>query len=224
MLSGAGTGLFCDALRNLSATSGPGGPPQSLAADVTAVDISSKMLAKARAKSCYRRIVCADITSFLADEGGGESAESYGAIVLVDVLVYFGDIHSVLQLSRALLSPGGVVIFTAENLAPPPPDAASSPAAEAEERAVVDVDAQGDQVRMAAAGTDTLSYALQKSGRFGHSREYIHEVAGQVGLQVQLLEDCTPRSDSGVPVRGLVVVLGHPDPAPSHVLDSFAGY
>lgn len=174
---------------------GLGSPSQSLA--ITAVDVSQKMLAKARDKNCYDRIVSADITSFLADEGGEEGEEErYAAIVLVDVLVYFGDIRTVLQLAYARLLPGGVIIFTTENLSPP---------------SAVGVDGLGVQ-KESVVPDDTPHvhvppYALQKSGRFGHRREYIYEVAWQVGLHVQLLQDCVPRSDSGLPVRGLAAVL-----------------
>lgn len=200
MYVGAGTGLFCDAIRNVSAAGGLGSPSPSLA--ITGVDVSAKMLAKARDKKCYDRIVCADITTFLAGGEGGD-VESYAAIVFVDVLVYFGDIRTVLQLACALLLPGGVVVFTTENLSPPSVGVA--------------VDARGGQAMRDDSPHVPPPFALQKSGRFGHRREYIHEVAGQVGLQVRLLQDCVPRSDSGLPVRGLAAVLEKPQHTPMTV-------
>ena len=48
---------------------------------------------------------------------------------------------------------------------------------------------------------------LLKSGRFGHRREYVVDVAQKVGLDLMLWEDCVLRRQSGKDVYGAVVVL-----------------
>ena len=48
---------------------------------------------------------------------------------------------------------------------------------------------------------------LLKSGRFGHSKKYIHHVAKENGFKVQSWEDCVLRQQGGADVNGAVVVL-----------------
>jgi len=53
----------------------------------------------------------------------------------------------------------------------------------------------------------TGTYYLQTTGRFAHSNEYIHDLAKQNNLQVELEEDISPREQSGSPIQGRLYVL-----------------
>jgi len=164
---GAGTGLVCEALRNIST-------PTRFS--ITAVDVSAKMLAKARARACYDDIEHRDILAYLQDRAAAIPVHRVDVIVLADVLVYFGELRTVLGACSALLAEGGLVVFTVEDL-------------------------------LQSEGAGSVPFALQRSGRFGHSRSYIEEVAAELGLAVWRLQECVPRTDSGVAVRGLAVGL-----------------
>jgi predicted TPR repeat methyltransferase len=169
---GAGTGLVCEALRNMSTQT-------SFA--ITAVDVSAKMLAKARERKCYDTIEQGDITAFLAEKAAESSLRRVEVIVLADVLVYFGELRTVLRACLDLLTDGGVVLFTVEDL-------------------------QANSLLITGEAS-SLSFALQRSGRFGHSSSYIEALAVELGFELWRLLECVPRTDSGVAVRGLAVGL-----------------
>jgi len=102
--AGCGTGLCAPLLR-------------PYARHLTGVDLSPRMLDKARERGGYDELVVAELTAFLA---GQQSA--YDLIVSADTLVYFGALDAVLHAVTAALRPGGWLAFTAEALvdtAPP---------------------------------------------------------------------------------------------------------
>jgi predicted TPR repeat methyltransferase len=75
------------------------------------VDLSSRMLAQARARKVYDDLVKRELTAFLAD-----SVESFDLIVSADTLVYFGPLEGVVAASASALRPGGQFVFTVEEL------------------------------------------------------------------------------------------------------------
>lgn len=79
---------------------------------VTGVDLSPAMLAKARAKGVYARLVAADVTLFLADEAA--AGARYDLIVAADVLIYIDALAPLLQAMAHVLAPGGLVAFDVE--------------------------------------------------------------------------------------------------------------
>jgi len=93
---GCGTGLCASFLR-----------PRSQR--LLGVDLSDKMLAKARATGLYDELVCADIGSCLE----GQKA-SFDLAVAADVLVYFGSLDALFAQVRAALRPGGWFCFSTE--------------------------------------------------------------------------------------------------------------
>ena len=95
---GCGTGLCAPHLR-----------PR--ARSLAGVDLSERMLDKARASGLYDRLVCADITAFLAREQA-----AFDLIVAADVFVYFGELAEVFKLARGALRPGGAFCFSTETL------------------------------------------------------------------------------------------------------------
>jgi len=97
--AGCGTGLCAAWLR-------------PMARHLTGVDLSSAMLARARARHAYDTLVEAELTAFLS-----ASPAQFDLIVAADVLCYFGDLHEVLARAATALVAGGTVAFTLETLA-----------------------------------------------------------------------------------------------------------
>jgi predicted TPR repeat methyltransferase len=97
---GCGTGLCAPLLR-------------PMAKHLAGVDLSEKMLEKARATGLYDELACADILAWLA----GRQAE-WDLVVAADVLVYFGDLAPLFKAVAGALRPGGQFAFSVEALAP----------------------------------------------------------------------------------------------------------
>ena len=76
------------------------------------VDLSEAMLARARQRNVYDELVKRELTAYLQDCPG-----SFDVIVSADTLVYFGPLHSVATAAANALRPGGILIFTVEQLA-----------------------------------------------------------------------------------------------------------
>lgn len=94
--AGCGTGLCAPFLR-------------PWAQRLVGVDLSAKMLDKARGRELYDALLCEELTAFL--EG---SDREFDAIVAADVLIYFGDLAGVLRAMAKTTRVGGVVAVTAE--------------------------------------------------------------------------------------------------------------
>lgn len=103
--AGCGTGLCAPLLR-------------PYARHLTGVDLSPRMLDKARERGGYDELAAAELTAFLAARQG-----AYDLIVSTDTLVYFGALDAVLSAVADALRPGGWLAFTAETLAGAAPPA-----------------------------------------------------------------------------------------------------
>ena len=79
------------------------------ARSITGVDLSPRMIERARARGIYDALHVADIEDFL-----GAGTRAYGLILAADVLVYLGDLAPVMQGVSAHLAPGGAFLFTVE--------------------------------------------------------------------------------------------------------------
>jgi predicted TPR repeat methyltransferase len=97
---GCGTGLAGAALKDLTGT-------------LEGVDLSGRMLAKARARGLYGSLRRGDLLETLAAGGGGD----YDLIVAADVLIYLGDLAPLFGLVRRRLAAGGRFAFTLEKAA-----------------------------------------------------------------------------------------------------------
>jgi predicted TPR repeat methyltransferase len=75
------------------------------------VDLSEGMLARARARNVYDELEKRELTAYLSD-----SPSSFDVIVSADTLVYFGPLQSVAAAAAGALRPGGVLVFTVEEL------------------------------------------------------------------------------------------------------------
>ncbi len=94
--AGCGTGLCAPLLR-------------PYARRLTGVDLSPRMVEKARARGGYDELAVAELTAFLNERPG-----AYDLIVSADTLVYFGVLETVGRVVVAALRPGGWLAFTAE--------------------------------------------------------------------------------------------------------------
>ena len=99
---GCGTGLAGAAVRGH-------------AGHLTGVDLSPGMLALARAKGCYDRLVEADIVAFLA----AEPPNSADLCLAADVLIYVADLAPALAGIARVLRPGGLAALTVQSPADP---------------------------------------------------------------------------------------------------------
>ena len=73
------------------------------------IDVSPRMLDKARALGVYDALLEADLVGALA-----RTPAAYDVITAADVLVYFGDLGPVLAVAAAGLRDGGLFVFTVE--------------------------------------------------------------------------------------------------------------
>ncbi len=96
---GCGTGLLGVVLSDL--VIGP----------LVGVDLSGQMLREAAAKNLYQELIQGDLETILAD-----ASRSWPVILAADVFCYFGDLSATLAAAHARLLPGGLFIFTIEEL------------------------------------------------------------------------------------------------------------
>jgi predicted TPR repeat methyltransferase len=93
---GCGTGLAAEALA-------------AFGAHVTGVDLSPRMLDKARAHGVYARLVEEDAVDFLAQTG-----ECFDLVVALDMLIYLGDLAALFAGVAARLAPSGLFVLSFE--------------------------------------------------------------------------------------------------------------
>ena len=74
------------------------------------VDLSPGMIAQARGKCLYDRLVEADVTEFLT----GEVGANYHLVLAGDVFVYMVKLDAVLFAAARAMAPGGLLAFTVE--------------------------------------------------------------------------------------------------------------
>lgn len=73
------------------------------------VDLSPRMLNRARAKGVYRDLREADITAM-----PDMATAQYGMVIAADVLNYLGDLEAVLSMIRSRLVAGGILVMSLE--------------------------------------------------------------------------------------------------------------
>ncbi|PIE83155.1 MAG: hypothetical protein CSA09_03570 [Candidatus Contendobacter odensis] len=79
------------------------------AQNLVGVDLSSRMLDKARERGGYDQLVAAELTAFL-----NTKYDCYDLILSADTLVYFGNLTDVINAAAHALHAGGWLAFTAE--------------------------------------------------------------------------------------------------------------
>ena len=76
------------------------------------VDISAAMLAQARAKGLYDRVIESEVRAFL--EAEAKIGAHYHLVLAADVFMYFDDLGPVLDAAAQILAPDGALAFTVE--------------------------------------------------------------------------------------------------------------
>ena len=76
------------------------------------VDLSPAMLAQARAKGLYDRLVEGEVAEFLGQEAAAKAR--YHLIVAADVFVYLAELAPVLKAAAAVLAPSASIAFSVE--------------------------------------------------------------------------------------------------------------
>ncbi|WP_051971619.1 tetratricopeptide repeat protein [Massilia sp. 9096] len=167
---GCGTGLCATMLRPLARRLG-------------GVDLSGKMLDKARELQLYDQLDCAEIGAYL----DGQQA-AWDLMVAADVLVYFGDLAPLFEQIRKALRPGGRFAFSCET-----PEAASSAG-------------DGTAGKTSPAGAPR-GYAITASNRYAHARAYVEATAHAAGFDLIEAEAAALRREHGVEVAGQLFLL-----------------
>lgn len=101
--AGCGTGLCAPVVR-------------PVARCLTGVDLSPRMVDRARRRDVYDQLFVAELTAFLA-----AASSRYDVIISADTLVYFGDLAPVLSAAAGALRGGGLLAFTVEDAGDEPP-------------------------------------------------------------------------------------------------------
>ncbi len=151
---------------------------RDMALDLIGVDLSPKMIEKARVLGAYEKLVVSNFNDYLTQP----DLEAFQLIIACDVLVYTGDLETLFKNVNRVLLPGGCFAFTTEIL-----DSTNIESAEK---------------------NSSRYYHLQPTGRFAHTPAYIHELAKDNQLSILCEENITLREQEGEAIRGQIWVLG----------------
>ncbi|TAK97450.1 MAG: methyltransferase domain-containing protein [Aquabacterium sp.] len=78
--------------------------------NLVGVDLSAKMLDKARARQVYQRLVHSDLLAMMRQEGDA----TFDVLVAADVFIYVGKLDDIVAQSHRLLRPNGLLAFSIE--------------------------------------------------------------------------------------------------------------
>lgn len=148
----------------------------SCARQLTGVDLSARMLAKAHARGVYDRLVKADLLPMMRIE----SAANYDVVIAADVFAYLGKLDDIVFEARRLLRPGGCFAFTVE---------------------AMEALAAHRKPHGSEAG-----YCLNPSGRYAHSSSYLEKLAADHGFKELGVTSVPLRIEKGVPLQAWMVL------------------
>lgn len=77
---------------------------------IDGIDLSPRMINRARPKGIYRTLIAGDITEIPAEIG-----QDYSLVIAADVLNYLGDLAPALRAARARMRPGALMAFSLEH-------------------------------------------------------------------------------------------------------------
>jgi predicted TPR repeat methyltransferase len=95
---GCGTGLVGKQFRDL-------------AGHITGVDLSTAMLAEARAAGVYNELVCEDVIDYMA-----VTESRFDLVVAADLFIYIGELGDLFAAARRVLRPDGLMAFSIETI------------------------------------------------------------------------------------------------------------
>lgn len=142
------------------------------------VDLSEKMIAKAREKGVYDELVVDDIERFLRQQQGARN--TCELIVAADVLVYLGDLTPLFTLCASMAAPGCLFALSTEQ----------------QGAGGVPSDAENNR-----------GYVATLTGRFQHEKEYVVRAATDSGWSLVSCTEETIRCNAGQPIAGEVFVF-----------------
>jgi len=113
VLHGFGRPMRFETLLDLGCGTGLAGAEfRPFAAHLVGVDLSSAMVARARAKELYDLLVVGNLSTFLADEIAGGA--KYDLVIAADVFVYVNDLAAIIAAVGGVIATRGVLAFTVE--------------------------------------------------------------------------------------------------------------
>jgi predicted TPR repeat methyltransferase len=148
----------------------------SCARKLVGVDLSAKMLERARLRKVYHSLEHSDLLHMMR----GEGSSSYELVIAADVFVYLGVLDDIVTEVKRLLRPGGFFIFTVEAL-------------EALHGCVIDLE-------------NKPWYKLNRSGRYAHSAAYLEKLSAASGFCSLNLVSIPVRLEKGLPITAWAVV------------------
>jgi predicted TPR repeat methyltransferase len=146
------------------------------AKDLVGVDLSGKMLAKARARDIYSRLEHMDLLAMMREE----AALSYDMVMSTDVFVYIGRLDELFGEAQRLLRAGGLFAFSVESL-----DAITGEAPDL---------------------PDARDFRLNATGRYTHSLDYVTRIASNNGLEMLSMKEMQVRVEYGRAVTGYLML------------------
>ena len=78
------------------------------------IDLSPKMIERARARNVYTELRCTDLMMGIAIDAGRQAR--YDVVTAADVFIYVGKLDALVQAVRKVLNPGGLFAFSVEAL------------------------------------------------------------------------------------------------------------
>lgn len=147
------------------------------ARQLVGVDLSVRMLDRARSRQLYQRLEQAEMLTMMQ----GEKTACYDVIVAADVFIYSGKLDGIFAEAKRLLRGGGLFVFSVESLDALP---------------LTEPDTPG-----------TRPFQLNANGRFAHSASYIRVLAASHGFRINAMPSAPTRLEAGKPVAAWMVVL-----------------
>jgi predicted TPR repeat methyltransferase len=160
---GCGTGLVGEAIARY-------------ARQLVGVDLSGKMLAKARARNIYERLVHMDVVAMMRNE----PEKTFDLVAAADVFIYVGKLDELVREARRVLRDGGLFAFSVESL-----------------------DALPEKVQRNSESPDLR---LNPTGRYAQSIRYLTRLAAENGFQVLRSDRVHVRQNEGRAVEGYLVL------------------
>jgi len=100
-----------DAIGDLGCGTGlAAGPLKAMTARLVGVDLSGRMLEKARERALYDELVKADVVAFMRDR-----PKAFDLLFAADLLIYLGDLEPFFASAAEALTPGGLLAVTTES-------------------------------------------------------------------------------------------------------------
>ncbi len=140
------------------------------------VDLSTKMIEKARARKIYQRLENSDLHAMMLTE----KESGFDVIVAADVFIYVGKIDDIVFEAKRLLAAGGIFAFSVEDI----------------------VESSADM----ADQTDSRGFQLNESCRYSHSAGYLNGLASAHGFKIIESVGAQIRKEHGQPLNGHLVL------------------